>query len=97
MRIEAVHRVEQRRIARPLLGQVGRAAAAEQQHVDVAAQPLGLALGVHRRGQHGCDRRRVAAGEDARHRHIGVLCGGQVRALPQIAVAHNAYTNLFHM
>ena len=91
MRVEAVHRVEQRSQFRALLRQVFLGAAAQDQHVD--------AVGVLREGIHaehrsaGRDRPHPlgrAARVDADQFHVGVAGDGGFDAAAQVAVAGDA-------
>ena len=98
MRVERVHHVEQARIRRRLLGQVVRAAAAQDEHVDIARMRGEVIGRVHGNalGQR-LQLRRVAAREQRRQLQIVVLTAGQLNAPAKVAVSQYADARFRHV
>ena len=94
MGVKAVDHVEQGRVFGGLLGQVGRAAAAKHQHVDLVLHAF---CRIHM--QHLCARvrdpegLRVAAGEHRFQLHIRILANRGLHTAAQIAIPQNTDTN----
>ena len=96
MRVERVHHVVQRRVLRRLLGQVGGAAAAQDEHVDVLVAGLKVGHGTngHALGgdAHACG---VAARVHRCELHVVVLANGQLNATSKVSVSQNADASHF--
>ena len=96
MRVERVHHVVQRRVLRRLLGQVGGAAAAQDEHVDVLVAGLKIGHGTngHALGgdAHACG---VATRVHRRQLHVVVLANSQLNATSQVSVSQNADASHF--
>ena len=97
MGVEAVDYGVAGRVAGCLLGQVGRASAAEDEHVDIVGSLVELAYGAHGHvfGVRS-DRRGIAAGEYSDKFHIVVLSDGELDAASEVSVAENADAYAFH-
>ena len=96
--VEAVHDVAEPGVARGLLGQVRRAAAAQDQHVDVvggARLKLACIANRHALGGDG-HRGGVAAREHRGELRVRILADGQLHAAPDVAVAQDADANCRH-
>ena len=96
VRVKRVHHVVQRGVLRRLLGQVGGAAAAQDEHVDVLVAGLKVGHGTdgHALGgdAHACG---VAARVHRRKLHVIVLANGQLNATSQVSVSQNADASHF--
>ena len=94
--IEAVYRVEQLHDLRRLRGQVCRAAAAEDHHVDLADVFAHGVIPFHLDGQNRLHGGGVSAGEYRHDLHIFVLRRSVLYAAAQIAVTDNADPDFIH-
>ena len=96
--VERVDHVEHARACGRLLGQVVRAAAAQDEHVHVGLMGLHIGGGEHRHalGQR-LHRRRVATREQRHQFQIVVLPAGQLHTAPQVAVSEYADARFRHV
>ena len=95
--VEAVDHVVLACICGGHLGQVGRAAAAQDQDIDAVNASIQIGSRANRNAL-GCDLKvfGVAAGEHADQFHVGILGNRHFHTTAQVAVAQDAYADLFH-
>ena len=96
VRVERVYHVVQRRVLRRLLGKVGGAAAAQDEHVDVlvAGFQVGHGTNGHALGgdAHACG---VATRVHRRELHVVVLANSKLNATSKVSVSQNADASHF--
>ena len=93
MRVEAVHDIEQLCKLGRLLRQIGRRAAAEDEHIDLILPLRRLVRMDNRHVRARLHRRRVAPRKDSDQLHILICLDGILHTASEIAIAKNTNTN----
>ena len=94
VRVEAVHHVKQGGAAGRLLGEIRRAAAAEDQHVQLILplREIVRRMHAHTGRKHG-DGGRITAGKHSVQLHVRILPDGALHAASQVAISQNTNSN----